>query len=638
METTLSHPLMATATQQISTPRRVGLIMTYNQRETCVEAINSLLTQTLVLDLIIVSDDCSTDGTSELIADYFSKNGKPSNVVLYQSEKNLGFIPHFNALLKNHCRDDDLIFYNAGDDISETSRVEEFYREYVTKGKPRHFLGHSYVTSFGSGTEEILVPPIESIKDNRELCLIASAYHIGASQVFTGALFFDFGPILFDDCYEDLTLGYRALLKNSYHFIPKALLRYRVGGLSSWQKNPLEKKRGRLKSTLTQRAVDSMRSGDFEALTTIQDCYSQYGFSHLPHHNKIRVTVVSDETLITDLCDYSVADHFPLISNVCELTWNSPIEITESLGKFGATDIDRTDLYWIIAPRVALAVLPELIKTIAWLKEKRTVIDLGITHSLEMTIAKLPARETNEILSRQHPNLTIHTANQHLYTQVRANPGLPQATYIPPLQSIDGPDPVKLTARTKCGIVIAVNTSSQSQETLESLHRVHSTKAPNLGSLILVQPEDISSNGKISNGTIFNHSKNEKRNLKREIHLTDFDYLIIKTAFSPEYQPLTEYFWLLAAKNCIPTFIDSGILLPSYLTNGSNYLSVDNSIQAWDALFNLVDQHYELLQIIASRARRDAYFNFSAQKRIHALAQLANTLHSKSFFEKFLPL
>ena len=605
-------------------------MMTYNQKETCIEAIDSLIAQTLALDLIIVSDDCSTDGTYEVITHYFSRNGKPNNVELYQSEKNLGFISHFNTLLESHCKDDDLIVYNAGDDISETSRVEAFYREYVAKGKPRYFLGHSYVTSFGSGTEEILVPPIESIKHNRELCLIASAYHIGASQVFTGALFSDFGPILFDDCYEDLTLGYRALLKDAYHFIPKALLRYRIGGLSSWQKNPLEKKRGRLKSTLTQRAVDSIRSGDFKALTTIQDCYSQYGFSHIPHPDRVRVTVISEETQTSALPTYSITDHFPVISNVCETKWETPTKFLES------TNLNPPDQVWIVASRMESRNVRQLLSKSKYPKGTKLVIDLGLAPSLRAISPSLNIEHLTMEFIAELSNVSIHTANAHVFNELTNYPELSSTTYLPPLQNIDGTDPIIQCLEEKKGLIIVIGESTQSRKTLSVLEKSYADNRLNWLKICTMLLTEVEVDGGIAN-------QESVRDIT-DVHtvnadLNRYSYMVIISGDSQKHSAAIDYWWGLGARNCIPVFINAESVRMDYLIHGDNCLYVSSTTDAWNAALELVNTAFHQLYGIAARARRNAYFSLSIQKRIaHVAWVIGRNQGVAPFYDKFLPL
>ncbi len=622
---------MATARQQISTPRRVGLVMTYNQKETCVEAISSLLAQTLALDLIIISDDCSTDGTYELIADYFSKNGKPSNVDLYQSEKNLGFIPHFNTLLKRHCRDIDLIFYNAGDDISEANRVEEFYREYVAQGKPRYFLGHSYVTSFGSGTEEILVPPIESIKDNRELCLIASAYHIGASQVFTGALFFDFGPILFDDCYEDLTLGYRALLKNAYHFIPKTLLRYRIGGLSSWQKNPLEKKRGRLKSTLTQRAVDSMRSGDFEALAVIQDCYSQYGFQLQPHPDRVSITLLSNRAEGYGLLRYSISDHFNTLHNVCEVYEREPGDFIDSLSP--DTFLNDKDLLWIAAQRIATDTLLKLIEHPCTHKFLNVVLDIGVYSGIYAPQQDRNLSTAISIFLDRFPSGVIHTSCANTATALANRLGRDRISFLHPVQHIDGPDPAPDPHEDKRGLVIELGAHDSSRALMSELRDKAARAGHTSVTFTMISADE--SHGEVRSTS----AANKTTRLYSPDDIKQFDFVVVLGAERDQYDGCMLYWWSLASKWAVPVFLAARPIQSEHLVHGRTCLFVDQNPMAWTAVIDIVTRSADALRMVAIEARRVAYFNYSVQKMITYAANVVSApFGDRVSFNRFLAL
>ncbi len=628
------NPPLAIPPPQNSTPRRVGLVMTYNQRETCIEAINSLLIQTLALDLIIVSDDHSTDGTYEFIADYFTKNGRPWNVELYQSEKNLGFIPHFNTILKTHCRDDDLIVYNAGDDISNTSRVEEFYKEYITQGKPRYFLGHSYVTSFGSGAEEILVPPIESIKENRELCLIASAYHIGASQVFTGALFFDFGPILFDDCYEDLTLGYRALLKNAYHFIPKSLLRYRVGGLSSWQKNPLEKKRERLKSTLAQRSVDSMRSGDLGALTTINECYSQYGFSTTAHPQNLKIIVLKDSPSRLTAADYSISDHFSVINNVCTTVKTTSHALSTVLAK--SLSENTNPLIWVVVQNLAYENIQSVISALRPLTNTPITFDLGVMNLRVNSGFEKAMEELLIPVLREYKKATIHSSSLILAVDLYKKIKPEQITYVQPLFNIDGPDPVRSLNKEKSGLIITFNPPSEHSTlvgTVKRLRKRSNCRGIQFDFINAISGEITS---EISTG---GPTWCYRNSMALEEYISNFDFLLLEEFLNSPHRDVGLYFWGMASQYCIPTFLNPGPTESTPLLNGETCVFIDSTESALELAFQLIDSDHPDLISIAKGARRAAYFHCSVQKNIaNVTAAIGKSSRRDSFFSKFLPL
>ncbi len=121
--------------------RTVGLVMTYNQENTCIAAIESLISQTQELDLILVSDDCSTDSTFKLIQEFCEKITTAIKIEYYQNSRNLGLIAHFNLLVQKYLISSDLIFSNSGDDESEPTRVWEFFSRYRALGGPRYYLG-----------------------------------------------------------------------------------------------------------------------------------------------------------------------------------------------------------------------------------------------------------------------------------------------------------------------------------------------------------------------------------------------------------------------------------------------------------------------------------------------------------------
>lgn len=72
------------------------LVATYNGEKYLKEQIESLLNQTYKNIQIIISDDCSKDGTREILKQY-EKNDK---IKIFYQEKNLGYVKNFEFLLK----------------------------------------------------------------------------------------------------------------------------------------------------------------------------------------------------------------------------------------------------------------------------------------------------------------------------------------------------------------------------------------------------------------------------------------------------------------------------------------------------------------------------------------------------------
>lgn len=351
-----------------------ALVLSYNQEGLIAQAIMSLVEQTCQLDQIVISDDGSTDQTWNVIQETIEKirnnhlyNG---DIVLNRNNSNLGFIDNFN-LGVSLC-DSDLIMYNAGDDISMPFRNEMFLNEYKIRGNPKYFLGHSQVLI---GDSNIRTPPIEMGNYSFERLSISCALHIGASQYFSKSLFDDFGEIKLKNTYEDLILGYRALLTESYCYVAQPLVKYDTSGLSGWTKNDYWRKRLRFKETLEQRIIDTVKFGRNDVIDHIVDCYQQYGYGVAKHPSSVsfvwlnfgfdsgifsayqsvnfdfvrpfmEITEVSDWKSIKDKDEKNFYIHYvDLIKNgiifICELPKGATLVIDLGLLSVNSNDVSR---------------------------------------------------------------------------------------------------------------------------------------------------------------------------------------------------------------------------------------------------------------------------------------------------------
>ncbi len=628
-----NHSLPPMSSLPIKKSRSVGLVMTYNQESTCIAAIQSLVSQTHKLDLILVSDDCSTDSTFALIQEFCEKKSTTGQIEYYKNEKNLGLISHFNLLVQKYLLSTDLVFSNSGDDESEPTRVSEFLTRYRTLGSPRYYLGHSYVISVTGEKSEIRVPPIETMKNHPGLLPVASAYHIGASQVFTGALFWDFGPILFEECYEDLTLGYRALLKDAYDFVPLPLVKYGTGGISNWQKNPLAKKRSRFCSTLTQRIVDTIKSGDLSHLSVIYDCYTQYGFSLKPHKDKLIIKVVQDQIDDYNCSTYTIADHFNILSNVCDIEVLTPAETIDLLS--ADQHNVEPELLWIVANRLPSKTLLALFNRLRRQRTSRVVLDIGLS---SISICSRNQRDTLGILKEflvLVPYGEVHTSCPNAYSAVYELCGS-NLSFLIPLQNIDGAVSTKRIYDRKIGLVVVCDDIVESTGLLSTVEAaLDQTNLKQIG-LEIYRPRNCS---------IFGESPSNPSDTPEAaanpalLDVARYDFLIVLSKSIPSNYGAILCWWLQGAKFTIPTFLNGSSIQSEYLSHGKNSLFVDEELKSWTTAFNLINIEYEKLKAIAEEARSDAYFNLSIQKRIADVTSLLGRHKQPNpFFDKFFPL
>ncbi|SDT22695.1 Glycosyltransferase involved in cell wall bisynthesis [Mucilaginibacter mallensis] len=92
---------------------------TYNGEMYLQQQIDSIINQTYSPDEIIVSDDCSTDGTKEILKEYQAKG---LIIYLTNNGKN-GVVPNFKNAVK-HCKKDNFIALADQDDIWLPEKLE----------------------------------------------------------------------------------------------------------------------------------------------------------------------------------------------------------------------------------------------------------------------------------------------------------------------------------------------------------------------------------------------------------------------------------------------------------------------------------------------------------------------------------
>jgi len=96
------------------------VITSYNQKEYLIEAIESVLNQTLMPLEIIIVDDCSSDGSQEVIKKYVETHSKL--IKAYYHKRNLGIPKNRNFALKQVTGD--LVTILDGDDTFLLKKLE----------------------------------------------------------------------------------------------------------------------------------------------------------------------------------------------------------------------------------------------------------------------------------------------------------------------------------------------------------------------------------------------------------------------------------------------------------------------------------------------------------------------------------
>ncbi len=209
------------------------LVLCYNQQAFIDDCVKGALAQDYPVAEFIFSDDASSDGCYEKLCLAVERYGQGRPVVVRQNPKNMGLIPHFNLMMSQ--AKGELVVLAAGDDISFPERVSHLVTRYLSTGKPA-LLCSDVAAIDQNGDAAAYEPPggfMCPALNVREAALSKFTY-LGATGAVSRSLWENYGDIHYPYAYEDLVLGFRAVLDNSVEFIDKPLVYYRLGvGIST---------------------------------------------------------------------------------------------------------------------------------------------------------------------------------------------------------------------------------------------------------------------------------------------------------------------------------------------------------------------------------------------------------------------
>ena len=255
-------------------------LITYNQERYVREAIEGAFSQTYSPLEIVISDDCSTDGTFRIIEEMCEKYDGQHTVVINRNRENLGLIGHINRITS--LSSGELIIYAAGDDISLPERTEKLVKRYLFSGGKASLIHSSVflIDNDGNRVGMRLPPVISGGLDIRGMA-VSGALIIGATSAFTMNIEEIFGSITYSKCIEDLVLGFRSALTGGLEFMDESLILYRsesgitaksgrrIQSFDEFLRSKLGDQEGYL-AVLSQRLADLRRIGNSDLQVPIK--------------------------------------------------------------------------------------------------------------------------------------------------------------------------------------------------------------------------------------------------------------------------------------------------------------------------------------------------------------------------------
>jgi glycosyltransferase involved in cell wall biosynthesis len=221
-------------------------LLVYNQEKFAAEAVRSALGQTYNGKMeILISDNCSSDKTFEIVKKTVADYNGPHEIVVNRNERNLGIIGNMNKCFEL-ARGEWLIIAH-GDDISLPERTTVLMEE-ADKDTELRGIGSEYYLVDENGKrlrEEEEQEHKKMRRRNRCFTEVSFAYvmrrfDLNQYGMLTGAVaawhkdcFKKFGEIPAEIWADDALLSIRARLAGKLRYLTHPLVHYRTGGVSN---------------------------------------------------------------------------------------------------------------------------------------------------------------------------------------------------------------------------------------------------------------------------------------------------------------------------------------------------------------------------------------------------------------------
>jgi glycosyltransferase involved in cell wall biosynthesis len=217
------------------------LITAYNFEAFISDAINAAFSQTYSPLEIIISDDCSTDRTFEIIKDMKQNYRGSHKIIINRNEKNLGLGGHINRVMG--LVNGELIVVANGDDISYPERTHKIYETYnKTIEKPNSLFSNVLIIDKNSIEHSL---QFRTSIQNKDLVLekiIDSNFILtGCSHAFTKRLFDIFGPLVLPvKVCDDMVIPFRSALIGRIEYIDEVLVKHRRHDTNTYAPHRME--------------------------------------------------------------------------------------------------------------------------------------------------------------------------------------------------------------------------------------------------------------------------------------------------------------------------------------------------------------------------------------------------------------
>lgn len=209
------------------------LLITFNQEQTILEALEGAVSQDYPNTEIIICDDASQDSTFEKIIEFSRNHSGPHKLIYHKNPENVGIGENINQAIK--LSSGNFFFMTAGDDISLPHRVSTVMKVWHEKNYSVDLIA-CYLKDLDSESKThgpISVTDLAKYQDMDDWIKLGHPKLIGAAQAWTRKLYESYGGIPRGTVAEDMLMAFRAIATGRALTIPEPLVLYRRGGTTS---------------------------------------------------------------------------------------------------------------------------------------------------------------------------------------------------------------------------------------------------------------------------------------------------------------------------------------------------------------------------------------------------------------------
>lgn len=233
MDYSLSYPLVS------------YVVPAYNCEDFIREAIKYAFEQTYSPLEIVLSDDCSTDGTFDIMQEMAREYHGPHQITLNRNPVNLGITKHMNKLFLELAHGD-IIVVAHGDDVSEPKRAEILVNYLLSHPECMQVASSAIVCDSQLQPLSAYLQKKIQVHEVRTYDFEKGGHVAIGFSAFRKKVMEFFGSLNEDCPTEDDPVGFRCILLGQLALLPDLLVHYRKheGSMSNPEKFiqfPLEK-------------------------------------------------------------------------------------------------------------------------------------------------------------------------------------------------------------------------------------------------------------------------------------------------------------------------------------------------------------------------------------------------------------